>query len=106
MASYKSTAAVWSVLQEIFASTSGARILQLRNELQNLHKGDTSISDYLAYVTKLVDALRATGTKVDDSEIILFILGGLDTKYEAIVVVISSQSLTITLPVVWSLLQN
>lgn len=57
-------------------------------------------------MTKLVDTLRAIGTKVDDFEFIRFILRGLDIEYEAIVFVISSQSLTITLPVVRNLLQK
>lgn len=87
-------------------STSRACILQLRNELQYVREGDTKISDYLANVTKPVDALRATSTEFDDFEFILFILGGLDTEYEVIVAMISSKSLTITYLAVRSLLQN
>lgn len=51
-----------------------------------------SIPSYLAYVTKIADALRSIGERVLDYEFILHVLGGLESDYEALVTVVTSQT--------------
>lgn len=101
-----SLASVWSTLQEIHASSFGSRILQIRHQPQTLQKGESSIEAYLLRITKLVQDLRAGGVMVSDSEIILYAIGGLDSDFESIVAVISSQLATMTIQTMRVLLMN
>lgn len=102
----KTSAEAWSQLQELHASSSGSRILQLRQQLQNIKKGDSAIDVYLSKVTKLVDNLITAGVEISTSEIIIYILEGIDTDYESIIAVISSQLETMTPSTMRTLLTN
>ncbi|XP_043703648.1 uncharacterized protein LOC122653773 [Telopea speciosissima] len=76
-------AAVWSALERLFSSHSRARIMQLRYQLQNVKKGSLSVSDYYNRVKTIADSLAAANHPVDDSDLILYILGGLGAGYES-----------------------
>jgi len=81
-------------------------VLQIRKQLQIIKNWDLLIDAYLIKIPRSVDTLRTAGVSVSRGEIILYILGELDTDYKAIVAVISSQLETITLPTVHTLLTN
>lgn len=88
----------WEQLRQIDTSTSGTRILQLRHQLQSFTKGDLAMEAFISKVMGIVECLHMAGIAVADSEIILYVLGGLNTDYEAIVAVISSQLESMSLP--------
>lgn len=56
--SFRTSAQVWSVLQEIYTSTSGSRILHLCQQIHAVRNGDMSTTDYLSMVTKLADVIQ------------------------------------------------
>lgn len=70
--------------------SSGSKILPIQQQLQNIKKRDFLIDDYLNKITKLMDDIKTVGINVSTFETILYILGGLDTDFEAMIAVISS----------------
>ncbi|PON91412.1 Zinc finger, CCHC-type, partial [Trema orientale] len=97
---------IWSTLERLFATKSKARSLQLRLLLQNIKKGSSSIDEYILKMRGLADSLLAAGQPISDEELILYILGGLGSDYEAVVVNLTSRQDSISLQEVQFLLQN
>ncbi|KAL5764660.1 hypothetical protein ACOSQ2_017254 [Xanthoceras sorbifolium] len=50
---------VWHVLENLFAQQSMAKVLTLKEELQNITKGSMKISDFVLKVKSLGDGLKA-----------------------------------------------
>lgn len=76
---------MWSSLNSIFNIKSKTRILQLKNKLNNFKKGDRSVEDFIAELTILVEVVHEAGVALDDGELMLIALNGLDTSYDAFV---------------------
>lgn len=106
VASATTSAKAWERLWQIHVSTSGSRILQLRQQLQKVKKRDLAMKTFISKVVGIVDCLRTVGVTVADSKIVLYVLSGLDTDYEVIVAVISSQLESMMLPTMRILLTN
>ncbi|XP_042479750.1 subtilisin-like protease SBT4.3 [Macadamia integrifolia] len=75
--------AAWTTLARIYASQSQARVMQLKYQLSQLKKGSVPLADYLQRVKELVDNLAAAAHPVSDSDVILHILRGLGSDYDA-----------------------
>lgn len=89
---YETSAKVWEALHQIYASTSGLRILLLRQEFHTTRKGDSTISDYLAKMKRMMNALRSTVMQILDSEFTLTVLAGLESDFDPIVVALLYKS--------------
>lgn len=59
--------------------------------LQTTKKGSSLINEYMLKMQALAHALMTTGQYVDDDELIIYILGGLGSDYESIVVNLTSR---------------
>ena len=77
---------VWSTLTSLFSSNLKARLLQLRFQLQMLKKGSMTIHDYFLKIRGIADTLAFTGQSISDDELLLYVLGGLGSKYDPVVV--------------------
>ncbi|KAB2630827.1 hypothetical protein D8674_008346 [Pyrus ussuriensis x Pyrus communis] len=75
----------WTTLRERYASQSTCRLLQLRSELMNTHRGDSSISDFLDKINCLVDTLSLSGAPISDSDLVAVILNNVGPAYESTV---------------------
>jgi histone deacetylase 1/2 len=82
---------VWVALERMFASHSFARAIQTRQFLASTKKGNLSISDYFQKMRSFSDNLAAIGQPLQNHEFTAYLLGGLDTSYDAIVTSISTQ---------------
>ena len=69
----------------MFSSQSKSRVLQLRSQLSRMKKGDLSASAYYTKMKGLADEMAAAGKKLDDDDIIEYILSGLDAEYNPFV---------------------
>ena len=78
---YRSSAEVWSLLEQIFFTRSKASILQLRLLLQTTKKGATSIEEFILKMKTNADALITTGQQISNEELILYIFGGLGPEF-------------------------
>ena len=85
VSSLEHTAEVWKAITEMFSSQSKSRVLQLRSQLSRMKKGDLSASSYYTKMKGLADEMAAAGKKLDDDDIIEYILNGLDAEYNPFV---------------------
>lgn len=76
---------VWMTLEGIFNTRSKSRIIHLQNQLRNLRKDNLSVDDFFAKLTTLPEELREAGIIIDDDELSLIALNGLDESYDSFV---------------------
>ena len=72
---------VWNTLEQRFASTSRANILNMKIGLQNIEKGTDTINGFLHRIKAARDRLLAVGVTVDNEELICMVLRGLPKEY-------------------------
>lgn len=96
---------LWNTLAQIYTS-SKARILQLRSQLQSLKKGNLSVHEYILKMKQIVDGLSSAGQLLSDDDLVLYILGGLGLEYESVVVNLTSRQDKITMQEVQFMLQS
>ncbi|GAB2274200.1 hypothetical protein Dimus_039072 [Dionaea muscipula] len=77
----KSSAEMWKNLQAKFAAPDRQNILQLKENLAQIKKGDDSIEVFLEKIKTARDALTTVGATVDDEDLILTVLRGLPAEY-------------------------
>ena len=75
---------VWIALERMFASHSFARAIQTRQFLASTKKGNLSISDYFQKMKSFSDNLAVIGQPLQNHEFTPYLLGSLDTSYNAI----------------------
>ncbi|KAL5820678.1 hypothetical protein ACOSQ3_022560 [Xanthoceras sorbifolium] len=85
------------MLEKLYSHKSLARILQLKQQLQNSRKGSLSISECCLKIKTLGDALRAAGQTVTEYDMVLNVLNGVGHDYNPVVVLVSSQHKTVTM---------
>ncbi|RZC71810.1 hypothetical protein C5167_034991, partial [Papaver somniferum] len=78
-----------------YLANTYARSLQLRHQLQTLHRDNLSISTYLAKITSIRDSLLTSSSPLSDVELVLHTLRGLGPDYQAFSTDIETRS---TLP--------
>jgi uncharacterized membrane protein YgcG len=79
-------ASAWRAILGMFSSQSWARIVHLRSMLSGTRKGESTTC--VAYYTKMkgfADEMVAVGKRLDDEEVITYILIGLDFEYNSFV---------------------
>ncbi|KAJ3698209.1 hypothetical protein LUZ61_001914 [Rhynchospora tenuis] len=81
MVSCTTSAELWSSLQNSFASTSKARMLDLKRQIQHTSRGSSTCSEYLLKMRKLADELAFIGAPIPDEELISNIINGLGIDY-------------------------
>lgn len=92
VASYTTSYEVWAALQGIFNIQSKSRKLQLRHELSTFKKDGLSADEYLAALSKKADEVRDAGISMDDGELTLIALDGLDASYDAFVTAVTASA--------------
>ncbi|KAL5758053.1 hypothetical protein ACOSP7_020664 [Xanthoceras sorbifolium] len=88
---------VWSVLENLFSQQSRAKVLQLKQELQNVIKGNLKVSEFMLKVKALGDGLKAAGETVKDQDLVLHILNGIGHDYDHVAIFISSKKQSMSL---------
>ena len=78
---YDTASGVWQAIHGMFASQSRSRVILLRNKLSTTRKGDMSCANYYARMKGYADEMAAAGKRLEDDEVISYILAGLDSEY-------------------------
>ncbi|KAA8517361.1 hypothetical protein F0562_017633 [Nyssa sinensis] len=73
------------VLGARFAASSTSRISLIKRKLQSLQQGSMSCQNFLDEVKSLADELSVVGKPIDDSDLILSILNGLNSSFHCFV---------------------
>ncbi|KAL9251846.1 Retrovirus-related Pol polyprotein from transposon RE1-like protein [Drosera capensis] len=82
---------VWVALERMFASQSRARIMHIRRQLAMIQKKNLSMTTYFNKVKSLADALGSCGKVLPEEDIVTYILTGLDTTYDPIVISLTTR---------------
>lgn len=73
---------MWMSIEQNFSNTSRVRVvIELKLQLQTLHKDSISINDYFNKMKGIVDELEATKRLTDDEDFIITIYSGLGPRY-------------------------
>ncbi|KAL5758948.1 hypothetical protein ACOSP7_021559 [Xanthoceras sorbifolium] len=82
----------WKTLASMFSQQFMAKLLQLKQQLQGLKKGLSSINEYLLKIKEITDGLRSVGQAVSDQDLLLNALNGLGQEYDSVVVLVSQHN--------------
>ncbi|KAL5765599.1 hypothetical protein ACOSP7_016216 [Xanthoceras sorbifolium] len=88
---------MWSKLQRVYSQQSLAKILQLRQQLQNIKKDSDSIFDFVLKIKNIGDTLMAVRDEVSERDLLMSLMNGVGHDYDPVVVLISNQHQTMTL---------
>jgi hypothetical protein len=75
----------WQALGARFAAPSTSRISLIKRKLQSLQQGSLSCQKFLDEVKTLADELTAVGKPIDDSDLIFYVLNGLNSSFHSFV---------------------
>ncbi|KAK0586810.1 hypothetical protein LWI29_012692 [Acer saccharum] len=96
----------WDALEKLFSSQSQARTLQLRMQLQTSKKNASSVSEYFVKMKCIADNLSATGNPITEEDLLLYLLAGIGSDYDPVVVNVTARTDNLTLHEVYALLLN
>ena len=77
----KTAAQVWAAITTMFATQSRTRIANLRVKLANTKKEGKTTAQYFTQVKAIADELAAAGRKLEEEEVVEYLLVGLDDPY-------------------------
>ena len=89
--------AAWAAIEAMFASQSRARIITTRMALATASKGSSSIAEYYSKMKGLADDMASAGKKLEDQELISYILTGLSKDFDPVVSVVAVCAKPITI---------
>ncbi|KAB5557098.1 hypothetical protein DKX38_008007 [Salix brachista] len=75
----------WQALGARFATPSTSRISLIKRKLQSLQQGSMQCQEFLDAVKALADELSAVGKPIEDSDLILSVLNGLNSSFHSFV---------------------
>ena len=81
----KSSHKAWQILANTYACPSCGHIMQLKDKLKNITKGNQSIIEYMQSIKTQADELAALGKPLDHEDLIEKVLDGLDENYQFII---------------------
>ena len=80
------------MISEMTASQSRGRIINTRMALATAQKGSSTIADYFNKMKSLADDMAAAGKRLEDEEIISYVLAGLDMDFNPIVSAVAART--------------
>uniref|UniRef100_A0A5K1BKM3 Retrotransposon gag domain-containing protein n=1 Tax=Nymphaea colorata TaxID=210225 RepID=A0A5K1BKM3_9MAGN len=96
---------IWTTIKRIYAAQSRAKVQQLKSVLQNLKKGNESITAYFHKAKGVAHQLAMASKAVDVEDLVMNILSGLPTdKYGTLKVSLRTRVDPINLEKLYSLL--
>ncbi|XP_021305719.1 uncharacterized protein LOC110431234 [Sorghum bicolor] len=98
--------AVWNAIEQMYASQTRARTVNIRIALANTKKGNSTAAEYFAKMKALGDEMAAAGRRLDDEELVEYILTGLGEDYTSLVTTLTARVEPITVGELYSQLLN
>ncbi|KAF3786500.1 hypothetical protein EJ110_NYTH11693 [Nymphaea thermarum] len=96
---------VWTTIKHIYVAQFRAKVQQLKSALQNLKKGNESITTYLHKAKGIAHQLAMASKPVDEEDLVMNILSGLPTdEYGTLKVSLRTRVDPINLEELYSLL--
>jgi hypothetical protein len=76
---------VWTSVHGMYASQSHARVMHLCTKLASTKKGEMAMAVYFTKMKEYVNEMAATGKKLDNDDVVSYILIGWDAGYNGVV---------------------
>lgn len=92
----RTAAKLWAAIQAQHASLSRARVISTRMALATTTKGSSTVAEYITKMKGLADEMAPAGRKIDDDELVSYILTGLGEDFDGPVSAISARVEPIT----------
>jgi hypothetical protein len=86
----------------MYASQNRARVVNTRLALATAQKGSQSITEYVGKMRTLCDEMAATGKLIDNDELLMYILTGLDMEFNPVVTSLLSRKESVTVSEAYS----
>jgi hypothetical protein len=96
VSSSKTAAELWSAIQDHHASQARARVISTRMALASASKGSSTVAEYFVKMKNLADEMASAGRKLEDEELVSYILNGLGDDFDGPVSAISTRVEPIT----------
>ena len=96
VSSARTAAELWAAIEGLNASQSHARVISMRMALATASKGTSSIVDYFTKMKGLAEEMASAGRKLEDEELVSYILTGLDLEYNHVVSAVAARVEPIT----------
>jgi len=97
VASSSTAAELWTAIQELQASRSRARIMATRMALATAQKGSSTVAEYFTKMKGLADEMASAGKRLEDDELVSYILMGLGEEFDPVVTSVSNRTDPISL---------
>lgn len=91
MSHVKTAAEAWAGIERFFASQSRARLISTRMALATASKGTSTIAEYYAKMKTLADEMASAGRRLEDDEMVSYILTGLDDDFDVVVSAVAAR---------------
>jgi len=96
VATAKTSQQAWQKLHTLYVSRSRTRVMQLKEELTLIQRGNRTITDYLHTVKTLADEIAIIDQPLSDDDLTLHILHGLGADFREIVAPIRTREKSLT----------
>jgi hypothetical protein len=71
----------WLTLERAFATRSRSRVISLKERLNSIKKGSDTVATYLQNIQSISEELSLIGHPVDDVDLVIYALNGLDHSF-------------------------
>jgi len=85
-------AGAWAAIEGLFAAQSRARIIATRMALATTSKGSSIIAEYFGKMKGLANEMMSAGKKIEDEELISYIMTGLDEPFDPMVSAVAAHA--------------
>jgi hypothetical protein len=75
----------WAAIEGLYAAQSRARVIATRMALATASRGTSTITEYFSKMKALAEEMAVAGKKLDDDELVSYILTGLDEPFDPVV---------------------
>ncbi|XP_006296361.2 uncharacterized protein LOC17889790, partial [Capsella rubella] len=96
---------IWLRVENQFRNNKEARAIQLDNELRTQEIGDRTIQEYCQKIKSLADLLTNVDAPVNDMTLVMYLLNGLNEKFDYIINVIKHKDPFPTFEIAKSMLE-
>ena len=96
VSSTKTAVEAWTGIETFFASHSRAKLISARMALATASKGTSTVAEYYSKMKTLADEMASAGRRLDDDEIVMYMLTGLDDDFDAVVTAVAARVEPIT----------
>jgi hypothetical protein len=102
VATYTTPHKVWDTLVAMAASQSRARVINTQMALSTTRRGSMPIAQYVGKMKLLADDMAYAGKKLDDEDLVSYILAGLDSDFDSVISVVAVRAKPIIVPELYS----